>query len=119
MSAGWDEYLISSNRVRFGSIGTLIGAGAYRISAHAAVLANPFGTALDGDGNGTGGDSWTRTFFTCGSNVLVVDNCESGTGWSVANTTLTGTASGTSRPRCPWVGACATTRRATTARVAA
>jgi hypothetical protein len=88
VSLGWDEYLISSNRVRFTSIGTLIGSGAYRVSAHASVLTNPFGTALDGDGNGTGGDSWTRTFFTCGSNVLVVDNCESGTGWSVANTTL-------------------------------
>ncbi|NUP96318.1 MAG: S8 family serine peptidase [Planctomycetaceae bacterium] len=89
VALGWDEYLISSNRVRFANIAALLGSGAYRVTAHASVLTNPFGTAFDGDGNGTGGDSWSRTFFTCGSNVLLVDNCESGTGWSVANTTLT------------------------------
>ncbi|MCC7014787.1 MAG: S8 family serine peptidase [Planctomycetes bacterium] len=89
VSLAWDEYLISSNRVRFSSVGAMLGSGAYHVSANAAVLQNPFGTALDGNGDGSGGDSWTRTFYTCGTNTLLVDNCESGVGWSVAHTNLT------------------------------
>jgi subtilisin family serine protease len=83
----WDEYLISSNRVRL-TAGALAMAGIYRFTAHAQVLSNPFGTALDGDGDGSGGDSWTRTFSSCGTTPLIVDNAESGSGWSVVNTSL-------------------------------
>jgi hypothetical protein len=83
----WDEYLISSNRVRL-SAGALAASGVYRFTADAQVLANPFGVALDGDGDGVGGDSWTRTFSTCGLIELIVDLAESGTDWSVVNTTL-------------------------------
>ncbi len=100
LALGWDEYLIGSNRVRFSTIGSLTASGAYRFSANAGVLANPFGGALDGDGNGVGGDSWTRTFFACGVNEVLVDNAESGAGWSVVNTNLTDGA-WTSAPEVP------------------
>jgi subtilisin family serine protease len=89
VALGWDEYLISSNRVRFGTVGAVSASGLYRFTANAAVLANPFGTALDGNGDGTGGDSWTRTFGACGIVQLLVDNAESGVGWSVVNQSVT------------------------------
>jgi subtilisin family serine protease len=55
-------YLIATNRLSF----TVSGAGSmtpdtYRFTASSA-LADPFGAALDGNGDGTGGDAFTRTF---------------------------------------------------------
>jgi hypothetical protein len=88
VALGWDEYLISSNRVRIGSIGATAASGAYRFTANAALVRNPFGTQLDGNGNGVGGDSWTRTFYACGVNEVLVDNAESGADWSVVNINL-------------------------------
>ncbi|MEM1452137.1 MAG: S8 family serine peptidase [Planctomycetota bacterium] len=84
----WDEYLIAGNQVSFTVPGALPSAGLYRVSADASVLANPFGAALDGNGDGVGGDSWSTTFSACGVNTIVVDNAESGAGWSVVNESL-------------------------------
>jgi hypothetical protein len=88
VALGWDEYLVGSNRVRFGTVGAFTASGAYRFTADAAVLDNPFGAQLDGNGDGIGGDSWTRTFYACGVITVLVDNAESGVDWSVVNTNL-------------------------------
>ncbi len=37
--------------------------GRYRLSMNATILQNPFGTKLDGNGDGTPGDSWTQSFI--------------------------------------------------------
>jgi len=84
----WDEYLIAGNEVSFHDVGPFPGEGSYRLTADASILANPFGTALDGDGDGVPGDSWHRTFLACAISVLLEDNCESGVDWSVVNQNL-------------------------------
>ena len=73
-----DEYLIGNNGVGVTVPGTLPVAGAYRVVVDAGVVENPFGTALDGDGDGVGGDSWVRNFSACAINVLIDDPAESG-----------------------------------------
>ena len=84
-----DEYLISSNEVVL-TLGTPIStAGHYRFLASGSVLANPFGTLLDGDGDGSGGDSFVRNFQACATLVLLEDNAESGAGWSVVDENIT------------------------------
>ena len=84
----WDEYLIGGNKITFTPTGSLPGSGFYRFTADGSVLANPFGTALDGNADGIPGDSWTRTFSACAVSVLLVDNAESGVDWSVVNQSL-------------------------------
>ncbi|MCP3918965.1 MAG: S8 family serine peptidase [bacterium] len=96
----WGEYLIAGNEVSLTLAGALANAGAYRFSAEAGVLANPFGGALDGNGDGVGGDSWTRTFNACGTLVLLEDNAESGVDWSVVNENLS-TGAWTQDPEVP------------------
>ncbi|MBM3991942.1 MAG: hypothetical protein FJ298_13165 [Planctomycetes bacterium] len=88
VSLGWGEYLIGSNFVRFGTVGSMAASGLYRFTARADLLSNPFGAALDGDGDGVGGDAWTRTFAVCGSTAILVDPAESGADWSVVNENL-------------------------------
>ncbi|MEC7232324.1 MAG: hypothetical protein VXW31_05245, partial [Planctomycetota bacterium] len=83
-----DEYLISSNGIECTVPGPLPVAGAYRVVVNASVVGNPFGAALDGDGDGVGGDSWVRHFSACAVSVLVDDPAESGAGWSVVNQSL-------------------------------
>ncbi|MFT5051970.1 MAG: subtilisin family serine protease [Chlamydiales bacterium] len=84
----WDEYLIAGNELVFTVTGTLGNAGKYRFNADAAVVTNPFATALDGNADGAPGDSWTRTFDACATLVLLEDNAESGADWSVVNVNL-------------------------------
>lgn len=84
-----DEYLVGSNAVTASVAGALPVAGRYRVELDAAIVSNPFGTALDGNGDGVGGDSWTRTFSACGVVVVENDPAESGAGWSVVNVALT------------------------------
>ena len=88
IALSWDEYLISSNEVSFHGVGAFPGAGDYRVTADASVLANPFFTALDGNGDGNPGDSWSRTFSACSAQVLLEDLAESGVDWSVVNVSL-------------------------------
>jgi len=84
----WDEYLIAGNEIVFTVTDSFPGAGQYRFTANAAVLTNPFSTALDGNGDAAPGDSWTRTFDACATLVLLEDNAESGADWSVTNINL-------------------------------
>ena len=84
----WDEYLIGGNEVRF-TVNGAFAAGLYRFVAPGSMLSNPFGTQLDGDLDGVPGGSWTRTFEACSSNAVLVDNAESGSGWSVVNENVT------------------------------
>jgi subtilisin family serine protease len=73
----WDEYLVAGNEVTFTVTGTFANAGDYRFTAVAPNLQNPFGTPMAG--------AFTRTFSACAINPLLVDNAESGAGWSVVN----------------------------------
>jgi hypothetical protein len=52
--------MIGTNRLAF-TINGAMGNDTYRFSALSS-LTDPFGQHLDGDGNGTGGDAYTRTF---------------------------------------------------------
>jgi hypothetical protein len=61
----WTNYLIGTNDIVFTLGGPPLSNGRYRLTALASVLKNPFDTPLDGDGDGTGGDSWTSTFVVC------------------------------------------------------
>jgi|CXWL01.1.fsa_nt_gi subtilisin family serine protease len=60
----WTNYKMGTNDVVF-TVGGALNIGRHRVTANAGILTNPFNTALDGDGNGTGGDSWTSTFVIC------------------------------------------------------
>lgn len=58
-------YLIGSNEIVF-TVGPFVWtSGVYAFVADASVLVNPFDTALDGNGDGVPGDSWTSTFVVC------------------------------------------------------
>lgn len=66
-------YRIGTNEFLF-NIGSLLTAGTWRFSASG--LTDPFGTPLDGNGDGTGGDAFQRTFIitgiTAAANVTVL-----------------------------------------------
>lgn len=55
-------YLIGTNVLDLDITDGPLGLGAYRFTADSGGLQNPFGTDLDGDGNGTGGDDYVHTF---------------------------------------------------------
>lgn len=95
-----DEYLISSNAVFLDATGSITTAGLYRITADASIVSNPFGTLLDGNADGIGGDDWTLTFSACATVVLLEDPAESGVDWSVVNENLQ-TGAWTSEPEVP------------------
>lgn len=77
VAMSWDEYLVGGNEVSFTVTGSFAAAGDYRFTAVAPTLQNPFGTAL--------ASSFTRTFSACAVLPVLVDNAESGAGWSVVN----------------------------------
>jgi len=80
-----EEYLISSNEVSLSLAAALPFSGEYRVTAVSSVLTNPFGTNLDGDGDGAPGGNWFTSFSACATTVHLEDNAESGTDWSVVN----------------------------------
>ncbi len=57
-------YQIGTNRLNF-TISTPLQGDRYRFTAFAGTngIKDPFGTQLDGNGDGTAGDSFTRTFI--------------------------------------------------------
>ncbi|MFO0946519.1 MAG: S8 family serine peptidase [Planctomycetota bacterium] len=55
------NYMFGTNRLKFNVAGGMY-EGNYRFVAHAGGLANPFGTALDGNGDGIAGDDFVRNF---------------------------------------------------------
>jgi subtilisin family serine protease len=73
LSLSSPAYMIGANEIVMNIVGPRLPNGWYRVVADAAVLANPFGSPLDGDGNGVGGDSWQTTFIVCGGPALA--NC--------------------------------------------
>ncbi|HQY87954.1 MAG TPA: S8 family serine peptidase, partial [Tepidisphaeraceae bacterium] len=61
-------YRLGTNDFYF-NIGQTLTAGTYRFEAHSSGLVDPFGNHLDGNGDGTGGDSFTRTFTIVNTTV--------------------------------------------------
>lgn len=61
----WSPYLLASNEIVLTIGGPALVGGRYRVIADASIIENPFGTQLDGDGNGVAGDSWITTFAVC------------------------------------------------------
>ncbi|MEM7454200.1 MAG: S8 family serine peptidase [Planctomycetota bacterium] len=57
-----NNYMGGSNSIQIEFAGGPLGFGLYQVSVVSGGLTNPFGTALDGDGNGTGGDDFSLTF---------------------------------------------------------
>lgn len=55
------NYMIGTNDLLFQF--SSLPSGLYRFTAQSGGLADPFGTSLDGDGNGVGGDDFTRDFI--------------------------------------------------------
>jgi subtilisin family serine protease/subtilisin-like proprotein convertase family protein len=64
-------YRIGTNEFLF-NIGATLTSGLYRFTASS--LTDPFGTALDGNGDGTGGDAFQRTFSISGITVAANTN---------------------------------------------
>ena len=56
------DYMIGTNTLVFDISEGLLDLGDYRFTASSGGLQNPFGAALDGDGNGSGGDDFVRSF---------------------------------------------------------
>ena len=55
-------YMLGTNRMDLAVSGVPLSLGEYRLSLLSGGLANPFGTALDGDGDGLGGDDFVHEF---------------------------------------------------------
>jgi len=65
-------YQVGTNQMTFEISGAAFECGQYRLRLVSGGLTNPFGTALDGDANGTGGDDFMRNFFI--SPVIYTDD---------------------------------------------
>jgi len=83
------EYLVSTNLIEFTTPAPFTSAGEYRFIVDPAILTDPFGAPIDGNGDGVGGDPFERRFSSCGRTVFETDPAESGAGWSVENINLT------------------------------
>jgi hypothetical protein len=83
-----EEYLVGANEIVLVPDVAGLDAGLVRFEVDGDVLANPFGTALDGDEDGVPGGSWTSTFTFCPGTIVFEDTLESGAGWSVLNTAI-------------------------------
>lgn len=79
------EYLLSSNETPVAVDGDLPGPGVYRFIVRGGIIRNPFGQALDADGDGSPGGDFVRTFDACAGLEISVDDLESGAGWQVVN----------------------------------
>ena len=64
------DYLIGTNRLNF-TINGSFGSGRYRFSA-LPTLTDPFGQALDGNADGTGGDAFTRSWTVSGARTNAI-----------------------------------------------
>lgn len=84
-----DEYLVGTNLIGFTTPAPFASAGEYRFIVDPAILTDPFGAPIDGNGDGIGGDPFERRFTACGQTVYETDPAESGLGWSVENQNLT------------------------------
>jgi len=57
-----EEYMFGTNAFEFGIDDGPLAYGHYQLTISSG-LTNPFGTSLDGDGDGTGGDDYVQEFF--------------------------------------------------------
>ena len=55
-------YMLSTNQMELDVGGPPLGLGDYRLTLFSGGLTNPFGTGLDGDGDGSGGDDFVFPF---------------------------------------------------------
>ena len=69
------EYQVGTNRLNFTITGSF-GSGKYRFSA-LPTLTDPFGQPLDGNGDGNGGDAFSRNFTVVGRTNAVIVNVTS------------------------------------------
>lgn len=69
-SANTTNYMVGTNRLNF-TINGSFGSGRYRFSA-LPTLTDPFGQALDGNGDGTGGDAFTRSWTISGARTNAI-----------------------------------------------
>ncbi|MGH7177915.1 MAG: S8 family serine peptidase, partial [Tepidisphaeraceae bacterium] len=77
LSLANSAYKVGTNRLTFNIAGTWV-HDQYRFTAESGGLVDPFGTPLDGNGNGTGGDDFVRNFnFDPASVALTVSNTSS------------------------------------------
>ncbi|MEZ6094740.1 MAG: S8 family serine peptidase [Pirellulaceae bacterium] len=56
------NYMIGTNQLVFNLVDGPMDYGHYRLTVTSGGVANPFGLALDGNGDGTGGDDYVHTF---------------------------------------------------------
>ncbi len=84
-----DEYLVGANEIRLQPDLSSLPAGLARFEIDGGTLADPFGTAFDGDGDGQPGGDFTVSFVFCPGTVVLEDTLESGAGWTVENTAVT------------------------------
>ena len=59
-----NNYLIGTNAVTFELVLGALDVGIYRLKIVSGGLENPFGTDLDGNGDGVGGDQFAATFWS-------------------------------------------------------
>ncbi len=73
------EYMVGTNGVQLDVIGGPLGIGEYRFSIISGGTENPFLTALDGNGDGNGGDNYER-FFSISIEPFVETGVRAGLG---------------------------------------
>jgi len=56
------DYMLGTNDMEFGLGGSALGLGSYRLTLFSGGLENPFGTDLDGDGDGSPGPDFVSSF---------------------------------------------------------
>lgn len=83
-----NEYLIAGNEIVLPITPAITESGVYRFVADASVVRDPFGTAIDGDGDGTEGGDFVVEFQICDISTVWTDAAEDGVGWSVQNVAL-------------------------------
>lgn len=69
LSRSITDYKVGTNFITFTVGGGTLPSGNYRVVIDSTILVDPFGQQLDGNGDGTGGDSFVRNFTIQGPTV--------------------------------------------------
>ncbi len=69
LSRSVTDYKVGTNFITFTVGGGTLPTGSYRVVIDSTILVDPFGRQLDGNGDGTGGDSFVRNFTIQGPTV--------------------------------------------------
>jgi subtilisin family serine protease len=78
------NYMVGTNRFKF-TVGIRTPPGLYQFKATSGGLVDPFGAPLDGNGNGVGGDHFTRNFYIAAGTGPGEDGGRSSLGTAVAS----------------------------------